>query len=220
MTDAGDALAVMGNHEYNTICYLTPDGRGGYLRPHVPRNELRHRAFIRGCGGDEARLEQAVAWMRGLPFFLELEQGKLRIVHACWAAPQIDAVRADPAPCRDPDFLRESVREGSPGHLIVKMLLRGPDEIVPEGEIWRDAYGRVRGKRRRQWWRDYPAASPPVVFGHYCRIGRPVEVGRNWACLDHCVDGGGALSCLRWSADSALCGLDECPSVSVPSRAG
>ena len=32
MVDAGDAHAIMGNHEYNAICYATPDGKGGYLK--------------------------------------------------------------------------------------------------------------------------------------------------------------------------------------------
>src|SRR6266550_4021242 len=35
MMDAGTARAVMGNHEYNAICFHTEDGTGGHLRSHT-----------------------------------------------------------------------------------------------------------------------------------------------------------------------------------------
>ena len=52
MIDAGAAQAVMGNHEYNTIAYATPDEKaGGFLRAklgqainvrHVPELRFEH----------------------------------------------------------------------------------------------------------------------------------------------------------------------------------
>ena len=35
MVESGDALAIMGNHEYNAVCWHTPNGRGGWLRPRL-----------------------------------------------------------------------------------------------------------------------------------------------------------------------------------------
>lgn len=35
MLDNNQALAVMGNHEYNAICYATQNDHGNYLRPHT-----------------------------------------------------------------------------------------------------------------------------------------------------------------------------------------
>ena len=41
MVDTGSAQIVMGNHEFNAICYDTehPVGSGQFLRPHKPRHE-------------------------------------------------------------------------------------------------------------------------------------------------------------------------------------
>jgi hypothetical protein len=47
MLDAGAALSVMGNHEFNAIAYYTPDRESGdYLRPHTEKNMRQHQAFL------------------------------------------------------------------------------------------------------------------------------------------------------------------------------
>ena len=47
MMDSGNALSVMGNHEFNAIAYATRDeDTGKYLRPHTERNRKQHRAFL------------------------------------------------------------------------------------------------------------------------------------------------------------------------------
>ncbi|MFM7783332.1 MAG: metallophosphoesterase [Gammaproteobacteria bacterium] len=46
MVDAGAALAVMGNHEFNAIAYATPRPGGGHLREHTAKNYQQHRAFL------------------------------------------------------------------------------------------------------------------------------------------------------------------------------
>src|SRR6188508_3030472 len=38
MCDEGHALAIMGNHEYNAVCYHTSDGNGDYLRRRISKN--------------------------------------------------------------------------------------------------------------------------------------------------------------------------------------
>src|SRR5688572_19891843 len=38
MVDAGNALAIMGNHEYNAIAYWTMDAKGKYIREHSDKN--------------------------------------------------------------------------------------------------------------------------------------------------------------------------------------
>jgi hypothetical protein len=41
MVQRGSALAVMGNHEFNALCYHTPDPHqsGSFLRPHSVKNK-------------------------------------------------------------------------------------------------------------------------------------------------------------------------------------
>ena len=46
MIDSGTALAVMGNHEFNAICYATPRPGGGFLREHNAKNYQQHRVFL------------------------------------------------------------------------------------------------------------------------------------------------------------------------------
>src|SRR5687767_4897655 len=38
MIDSGSALAVMGNHEYNAICYHIKRNNGEFLRDHSDKN--------------------------------------------------------------------------------------------------------------------------------------------------------------------------------------
>ncbi len=65
MTDAGTALAVMGNHEYNAICYHTPDGNGGYYRPHTEEKTAQHEATLRAFEGRETILARRLEWAGG-----------------------------------------------------------------------------------------------------------------------------------------------------------
>src|SRR5690625_6839473 len=60
MIDAGAALAVMGNHELNAICWHTPDPDrpGDYLRTRTGRlgekNRTQHGTFLAEVGEDSA----------------------------------------------------------------------------------------------------------------------------------------------------------------------
>jgi hypothetical protein len=42
MVRAGSAEIVMGNHEFNALCYDTPKEKGGYLREHNEKNDSQH----------------------------------------------------------------------------------------------------------------------------------------------------------------------------------
>jgi hypothetical protein len=47
MCDAGAALGVMGNHEFNALGWAEADGNGGFLRPHSQNNKEQHEEFLR-----------------------------------------------------------------------------------------------------------------------------------------------------------------------------
>jgi hypothetical protein len=42
MVEAGEAEALIGNHELNTLCFWTPKESGGYLRDHSINKILIH----------------------------------------------------------------------------------------------------------------------------------------------------------------------------------
>lgn len=91
MIDRGNALAVMGNHEFNAICYATPDGSGNYLRPHTDKNIRDHAEFIAEYPFHSREHLGIIQWLRSLPVFLDL--GELRIIHAVWHHHELRVVK-------------------------------------------------------------------------------------------------------------------------------
>jgi hypothetical protein len=83
MCDAGLALAVMGNHEFNALGWAEPDGNGSFFRPHTEKNAHQHKEFLRQIEEGSAAHAQALEWFRSLPVWIDLPG--LRVVHACWS---------------------------------------------------------------------------------------------------------------------------------------
>ncbi|MCZ2344340.1 MAG: metallophosphoesterase, partial [Bacteroidales bacterium] len=82
MVEAGQALAVLGNHELNALAYHTEDqdAPGEHLRRHNPKNNRQHQATLDQLAPHELR--SFLEWFRTLPLWLDL--AGLRAVHACW----------------------------------------------------------------------------------------------------------------------------------------
>ncbi|MDU8912470.1 metallophosphoesterase, partial [Aestuariicoccus sp. MJ-SS9] len=80
MIDAGTAHAIMGNHELNAIHFHTDDPETGLpLRPHSSKNINQHASFLEEFPIGANATAEAIAWMKSLPLFLELEG--FRFVH-------------------------------------------------------------------------------------------------------------------------------------------
>ena len=67
MIDSGDALAVMGNHEFNAIAFVTEDGNGGFLRKHNANKREQHEAFLAAVGEGSPLHMEWVEWFKTLP---------------------------------------------------------------------------------------------------------------------------------------------------------
>ena len=81
MVRSGNALAVMGNHEFNALAYHTyVNGRP--LRAHTSKNTKQHQAFLNEFENDPVTKKEVLEFFEGLPIWLDLEG--LRVVHACW----------------------------------------------------------------------------------------------------------------------------------------
>ena len=157
MMDAGTALAVMGNHEYNALCYHTPhpEKDGDYLRPHAYKNTAQHQAFLQEfpLGGNETR--EVLDWMSQLPLFLELEGA--RAIHACWHDETLSSI----SPllrdgCLTSELLFLSTIKGSPAHNAIETLLKGPERDLPDGLTFQDKDGHARKSVRIKWWLSSP----------------------------------------------------------------
>jgi len=232
MYEAGTALAVMGNHEFNALGWATPDGNGGFLRSHSCQHRGQHKEFLRQVGEGSAQHASALAWFQTLPVWLELPG--IRIVHACWHGPaqRVLLPYLDEGRRFSEHGLREASRKGAHAYDATEILLKGPEALLPDGRTFRDKQGDLRHEARLRWWdRDattFPKAAlgmdgdeedlpdlpvttqyqytedVPVFFGHYWLRGMPIISGRNAACLDFSVAKEGYLTAYRWSGETVL----------------
>jgi len=153
MCESGNALAVMGNHEFNALAYHTPDptNPGGYLREHSTKNTHQHAATLNQLTADE--LKSHLEWFRQLPMWLELEG--LRVVHACWDSEQMSVISQ--AGQRyggvSAAFLGDASTPGSTLFLAIEDVLKGKEINLPDGVSYDDKDGHPRTTMRVKWFR-------------------------------------------------------------------
>lgn len=154
MIDAGNAQAVMGNHELNAIGWLTPcpNQPGNFLRPHTAKNHKQHVAFLDQIGENTLQHSQWVEWFRQLPVFLDL--GNIRVIHACWDSKAISLLKPfldNKNRLRTP-FFAEAFNPQHPLFNITETLIKGKEISLPEGVSYHDKDGTLRRNSRIKWW--------------------------------------------------------------------
>lgn len=169
MIDAGDALAVMGNHELNALAWFLPDPRncGEFLRPHFSepwgaKNRHQHSAFLAEVEANPSLHGEIISWLFTLPLWLELPE--IRVVHACWHPEHIEYLRSAlgeaglltpevmPDVTPPPDEESNLAQVGLSLHLCVETLTKGPEIALPSGTSFLDKYGIRRKQMRMRWW--------------------------------------------------------------------
>lgn len=197
MIDAGSALAVMGNHEFNAIAFATPDpaGSDAWLRPRNAKNRHQHEAFLAEVGEDTPLHHEWIDWFMELPLWIETPE--FRVVHACWHAPSVAelAPRLRPGQRLDLDLVAAASRKGTSAYAAVETLLKGPEITLPDGLGFVDKDGHTRHQMRIKWWAteartykdlfmgppgvlipDIPVTYLEAVTAPY----RPVFIGHYW----------------------------------------
>ena len=154
MIDSGDALAVIGNHEFNAICWYTedPDDHERHLRPHTDKNRRLHREFLDAYENSDDYPE-LIEWFRTLPMWLELPG--LRIVHACWDDFLMQALHERYPSINeyvDDEILVKASREGRVEHDAIETLLKGKEIELPHGHQFMDKDGHARHEIRIRWF--------------------------------------------------------------------
>lgn len=166
MVEAGSALAIMGNHEFNAIGWFTPDPDrpAAFLRPHSSKNREQHIAFLREVEGRSDLHKDLIDWFMTLPLWIELPE--LRVVHACWhpasvefLAPRLTADHQFP---QDHGFLREAFlgpkdecgrHDADPTVFgAVEALTKGIEIALPQDMSFLDKDHIVRHHARLRWW--------------------------------------------------------------------
>jgi diadenosine tetraphosphatase ApaH/serine/threonine PP2A family protein phosphatase len=168
MVDAGSALAVLGNHEFNAIAWHTPDEArpGEYLRPHFSskwgeRNRRQHAAFLAEVEHEPALHTEIIDWFLTLPLWLELPG--VRVVHACWhpfyiewLTPLLHQGRYLTRDLMVPATAEPDEKEkddGTPSIFkAVECLTKGIEIPLPAGHSFLDKDGIERTRVRVRWW--------------------------------------------------------------------
>ena len=155
MVEKGSALAVMGNHEFNALCFHTedPDMPGTYLRTRSDKNINQHQAFLDAYQDNPEEMKEALDWFRTLPMWLDLKD--LKVIHACWDEKAIKHISSNYSDegLISQDLLIDSCKKDTESYRCLETILKGKEIPLPDGhEGIPDKAGIIRYRIRTRWW--------------------------------------------------------------------
>ena len=151
MVESGNAIALMGNHEYNALCFHFQETEGGHLRKHLIKNIIQHYETLKQFQNRQEEYEEYLEWFKTLPLYYETET--FRAVHACWDNKNIDFLKKTLINDRLTDeLIYESVNEGTALNQAIEQTLKGKEMKMPEGLSFTDKDGTQRTEIRIKWW--------------------------------------------------------------------
>jgi|APTNR8051073442_1049403.scaffolds.fasta_scaffold02972_2 hypothetical protein len=199
MVENGHAIALMGNHEYNALCFHYQESEGGHLRKHLIKNILQHHATLEQFQNRQEEYEDYLDWFKSMPLYYETDQ--FRAVHACWDARHIKTLRNILSnDCLTDELIYLSVKKGTAFHLAVDETLKGKEIFLPDGFHYQDKEGANRNAIRIKWWENPERANykhhsvvstenlpeapiDPALLNngwHYGESEKPVFFGHYW----------------------------------------
>ena len=222
MVDESTAIAILGNHEYNALCYITETTAGKYLRENNKKNFTQHKETLKQFEYYPKEWKDYLEWMKSLPLYLDLED--LRIVHAYWNKNNIKLLLLY--------IHNESIDQCN----AIEETLKGLEHKIPNNYFFKDKDGHERFYNRVKWWVNpanrnydecyfeevkelsgmpfelesstgdyyYPNTDPLVFCGHYWLNGNPALQASNVSCLDYSIAKGGILTAYRWYGEKSL----------------
>lgn len=157
MEQNGRAIALMGNHEYNALCFHSTGSSGEPLRSHNEKHLKQHKETLSAFERHETSFSAYRDWLFSLPLFFE--EDAFRAVHACWDDTRIAYLRDRMGGIRMKEaLLEESAQRGSELYEAVEIVLKGREIDLPEGQFFFDKDGHIRYNMRIRWWEN-PAES-------------------------------------------------------------
>lgn len=215
LVDAGQAICLMGNHEFNAVGWsIRHPQTGKPLRAHLPNNLKQHRAFLSEVVEDSALHREWVDWFKTLPLFVDFCD--IRAIHACWDDEVIE--RLKPYLNTDNSLKAEhwhhAFDKSHELYDLLEILLKGPEVKLPEEQSFVDKTGCKRRHIRVRWWLDnahtyrelaqvpleaekqvpnlpleegyqFKLTKVPVVVGHYTLSGYPAVLSNKVVCVDY-----------------------------------
>ncbi|WP_296621754.1 metallophosphoesterase [Marivirga sp.] len=153
MVDSDNAIALMGNHEYNAICFHFQETEGGHLRTHLIKNIIQHYKTLEQFQNRQKEYEEYIDWFKTLPLYYETDT--FRAVHACWDNDNIQYLKATLVNDRlTDDLIFQSVKKGTKLNEAIDQTLKGKEMKMPAGLFFKDKDGTKRREIRIKWWED------------------------------------------------------------------
>ena len=151
MTQAGSALAILGNHEYSAILYHIKDANGVFLSRHIAGNRSQIQSTLTAFKTFKEEWKEYLLWFRHLPFFLDL--GKIRVAHAYWNDDEMKLLsELIPEGKLKKSFLRSVHDNQLPAAAIIYKTLKGLEFQSPPDLIVKCTRGISRKIFRMKWW--------------------------------------------------------------------
>jgi hypothetical protein len=153
MVESDHAIALMGNHEYNALCFHFQETEGGHLRKHLIKNIIQHYETLKQFQNRQREYEAYLEWFKTLPLYYESKN--FRAVHACWDHSNIQYLRQTLVNDRLTDeLIYQSVKQGTTLNEAIDQTLKGKEIKIPEGVKFIDKDGTDRKEIRIKWWED------------------------------------------------------------------
>jgi len=151
MVDSDNAIALMGNHEYNALCFNFQETEGGHLRKHLIKNVIQHYETLKQFQNKQREYEEYLEWFKTLPLYYEADT--FRAVHACWDDNNIQFIKQTLVNNRLTDeLIYQSVIKGTKLNEAIDQTLKGKEMKMPEGLFFTDKDGTERTEIRIKWW--------------------------------------------------------------------
>lgn len=233
LTESGNGIAIMGNHEYNFICMHNYDLNGNPFRKRNEDNleNIKDTLDALSKGND---FEIYLKWMEQLPVIAYNDS--IRVVHAQWHHPSIELILSSSIKTLDQNGL-EQVFQNEALKNALDIFMKGQEVELPETHHFLDKDNKSRGEARLKWWNQLPSSKmedafaslpehvkndsfpiellntidpysstePPVFFGHYWMS--PSAFGLltdNICCLDFSVAKGGNVGAYIFNGEKRL----------------
>jgi len=153
MVESDHAIALMGNHEYNALCFHFQETEGGHLRKHLIKNIIQHYETLKQFQNRQKEYEDYLEWFKTLPLYYESKN--FRAVHACWDHSNIQYLKQTLVNDRLTDeLIYQSVKQGTTLNEAIDQTLKGKEIKIPEGVKFIDKDGTDRKEIRIKWWED------------------------------------------------------------------
>lgn len=200
MVHHNNALALMGNHEFNAVLYNIKDSEGKYLRPHSNKNQDQHSQTLLQYRNREKEYYEMIEWFKTLPLYFENDH--IRAVHASWDSHIIHELNSylNENLSLHKNFWNEAGTKSERLYDLIEIVLKGKEVPMPEDTYFRDKEGNKRTNVRIKWWessqgksfRDWgiagmgitlPDEPVPEAFhkmNHYSEADKPVFFGHYW----------------------------------------